>query len=451
MSANLTGGTRGASAGDIVVPFSEIIERLGPRVGADVLQDILRDILARRRREVRPGELITAELMNQILAQLASLETRVAALESRDTTTATVPTPAPTPVAITELRPPGARRAGEELEVRGRNFLRPAENNRVRVGSVTVSPGQLKSRSSETLLVFDIPLVPEVQKEGGPVDVEVRNTNGVATARLQLLPVRSFPSGRLEVFYTMAPILPEAAPNITAGRSFDFIFSVAAFVDIEATYNLATKITSGWTAQVLRDSDSQPLNQITLAGDPLNGVRRDVRVRVTPPAGATSGTGSLELTVTESSGGGGVPVGRNPSPVEIVIGSPPPVPETRIRVSLRSISSGATEEGGRIRYVPGTTGVVSFSIAVAAGAAVAGNYTVTAEFRNPAGWTVNSPPAAGTTFTVDNNGGGRPVNISAVASASASDTDLIVNVRRATGGEAFTVRYMQPVTVAKAA
>src|SRR5687767_420033 len=82
MSTQFRDVNRTVSAGDVVISIADIFDRLQGRVDATTLDQVLSDIISGRRNRVRPGELITAELMNQILAQLESLETRVTALET---------------------------------------------------------------------------------------------------------------------------------------------------------------------------------------------------------------------------------------------------------------------------------------------------------------------------------------------------------------------------------
>jgi hypothetical protein len=66
--------------GNIVVPLSAILDQLRGRLSSVELDALLAAIVARRKAEVHPGDLITAELMNQILQDLATLNEQVAAL-----------------------------------------------------------------------------------------------------------------------------------------------------------------------------------------------------------------------------------------------------------------------------------------------------------------------------------------------------------------------------------
>lgn len=81
MSTQFGDGKRTLSTGDLVISVSEIFDRLQTKVDPNTLEQLLRDILSGRRQQVRPGEIITAEFINQILADLESLEGRVLKLE----------------------------------------------------------------------------------------------------------------------------------------------------------------------------------------------------------------------------------------------------------------------------------------------------------------------------------------------------------------------------------
>ena len=72
--------------GNIVVPLSAILDQLRGRLSSVELDALLAAIVARRKAEVHPGDLITAELMNQILQDLAALNEQVAALGGGTTT-----------------------------------------------------------------------------------------------------------------------------------------------------------------------------------------------------------------------------------------------------------------------------------------------------------------------------------------------------------------------------
>src|SRR5215217_5784851 len=81
MSTQFRDTKRTLNTGDLVISVQEVFDRLQSNVDPTLLNQVLQDIISWRRERVRPGELITAELINQILTQLESLDGRVIALE----------------------------------------------------------------------------------------------------------------------------------------------------------------------------------------------------------------------------------------------------------------------------------------------------------------------------------------------------------------------------------
>src|SRR5229473_1569015 len=70
-----------ATPGNVVVPLSAIIDQLKDKLSSSQIDALLFAILSGRKTEVRPGDLITADFMNGILARLDAIEVRLAALE----------------------------------------------------------------------------------------------------------------------------------------------------------------------------------------------------------------------------------------------------------------------------------------------------------------------------------------------------------------------------------
>ncbi len=69
-----------ANPGNIVVPLSEIIDRLQGKLSSADIEQLLSAIISRQKTEVRPGDLITADLFNQVLTDLEDLNAQVAQL-----------------------------------------------------------------------------------------------------------------------------------------------------------------------------------------------------------------------------------------------------------------------------------------------------------------------------------------------------------------------------------
>lgn len=387
--------------------------------------------MAQQFERVKPGELITANLMNTIFDKLKSLDSRVTLLETSG--------PGDNTVVITGFSFTEPLHVGDVLTIVGRNFSVPADNNIVTVGGVRVP--FFRFGSSDSQLTFDVPNVAGLDPNGSSVNVVVTNPKGTDSDTVTLRPALLIPQGRVEVLYNIAPVLPFGDPNIRAG-SYIFGFSVTAFVDQDATYTLTPTIDGSgvWSAQLLEDGSDQPRasDQITIPGN-IAGVQRNIRVRATVPNQPDGTTGTLTLAVTENTTGTMVTPGNDQ--IDITIGSPPPTPETRVRVTLRLADAGAQIVGDKVQFTRDSPGRVQFTILFTEG----GTYQVAAVMRNATGWstaeidlpTFNvTPPAAGSTTNQN-------INVIFTAGATGTDTDLVFMVTR---GADISVRCVQGVT-----
>lgn len=432
MSTQFGDTRRTLGTGDLVISVSEIFDRLQGQVNPNVLDQLLRDIISGRRDRVRPGELITAELINQILAELESLETRVTALEGGSTN------PTTPRVEITGFSGPSPLRVGDPLVMNGRNFQQPTSLNEVTMGGVRIQRFGLDS--SDTRLTFDVPNISGLSPEGSPVPVVITNANGTDSDQIVVRPARIVPQGRLEVIYSVPPVMPDAEPNITSSRTYDFTFNINPIVTMpgnqEVTYTVTPTITgaAGWTAAL------EGSNQITIAP----GSRRDVRVRVTLPINQAAGTaGTLRVAVAENTSGTLVTPGN--AQIEMRVGSPPPTPELRVRITVRSGTNAATLTGTGAQFnrtINNGTGSIQFSILLTE----AGAYTVEARMADTTGWTFRALDV--TTFNVPAVQPGTTVSqvvtAAFTAGQSAIATDMLITVRRGTD---LSIQYALPITV----
>lgn len=374
---------------------------------------------------VNSGDIISADFMNGILTRVDALEEKVRNLEQS--------TP-PAGVIITDVVGADPFRIGNRVHVLGRNFSEPAEANTVTVGGESVQ--SFAFGGSDQGLIFDLPAVSNLNPNGSPVLVVVQTAGGaMATYQIILHPALILPAGRIDVTYSMAPVMPEGQPNISGDESYDFIYEVTTFVDLNATYTLTPIITgvSGWTASVIEGST------ISIPGD-VSGITRLIGVRVNVPLGAAAGAaGQLRLAVEENSNDSQVNPGHDD--ITIAVGSPPPTPETRVRVSLRSDVSDLT-------FTRPSSNMLEFNIAITE----AGTYSVVAEMRNPSGWTINGIDFP--IFTVSDPSGGSDVvnqiiSIDISAGGLAEATDLILTVTRpAMTTPSVSVSYSQGLEVA---
>ena len=119
-----------ANPGDVVVPLADVLELLQSALNSSELQELTTELIARRTTFVQAGDVITAELMNQVLADIGNLQARVAELENG--------IPSQEAPRIFFVDPNTGVRIGETLTVIGEN-LAPSNLTSVRIGNRTVS------------------------------------------------------------------------------------------------------------------------------------------------------------------------------------------------------------------------------------------------------------------------------------------------------------------------
>ncbi len=285
---------------------------------------------------VKPGDLITANLMNRILNELDSLETRTTALEGGGGGGSGAP-------IINAPPPPASVRMGDELRIIGKNFGLPAQNV-VTMDGATVT--QFKAGSNDGLLIFDVPAVQGVPQQGKTVTLTLSNAKGFASTTILLLPFQpTIPTGSLVVSMSQAP----ADPALLAGQSYIFVFTIQAITTMAETYTLTPSIDqAGWQALAV-DNMGNPLSPAEIQipqGPPPVGVSVTARVRVSIPVGATAGT-SAQLRLTVTSKQNPLNLTRTSANVPITVGSAPPPVQDKIIVTLLG-TMGGTESGGAV-------------------------------------------------------------------------------------------------------
>jgi IPT/TIG domain-containing protein len=340
---------------------------------------------------VRSGDLITAQAWNDLLLKLEEIEQRLDELGGG------VPNGPP---VITLLQPSDEPAIGSELTILGSGFGTDVENQ-VRIADL---PAQVTGGGGTQLRVT-VPVVPGVLSNGLQTLLTVSNPRGFASRSIRVMPaIITVPQGQLFASMTQAP-----AGTLNAGASHVFTFTVQAVVNIAETYTLspllaAQSLPNQWQAVVLDALDS-PITAITIpAGQPPSGESRQVRVRVTIPAGATAGSAaSLSLTVRSQRN---VNLIGTSSIVNLTVGSAPP-PAEQLTLNPESLINGSVDPpglpGGTVVCRPSTTRV-TFSVA---GTQAGASYVVSLG-TVPANWTAavvggNTQPASGSQliFRVD--------------------------------------------------
>ncbi len=288
--------------------------------------------------DVRPGDLITANFWNQVLHVIQSHETRIVALEGEALSGGGE-------VTIKNISPSPAH-VGDTLTITGTNFGLPTSNT-VTIAGIRVT--QFLPGSGDTQLIVTIPNVQGVPQNGEQVTLLVGNPNGSAPAFIfTLLPAQAtIPTGELFVSLTQAP----TDPQLVAGKTYNFVFTVTAITSMDETYALAPAVDLGWPVTAL-DNLNRPTTQLFLAkGDPPNGTKQNVTVQVTIPNGAATNTvGQLSLLVTSM---------RNPQQlfkgsgnIPIKVGSAAPPATDKIVLSFNKVQAGGTFTNATVNIPP---------------------------------------------------------------------------------------------------
>jgi hypothetical protein len=111
----------------------------------------------------------------------------------------------------------------------------------------------------------------------------VTNVNGTASIQFVLQPVAQVPTGNIQLFYSSAPVMPALETNITANRSYIFVYTALTSVNLPSTYTVTPNLTgqANWTAEVLQDALDQPRATPFSIAAGVN-VSTTIRVRTSP-------------------------------------------------------------------------------------------------------------------------------------------------------------------------
>ncbi len=394
-----------ANPGNMVVPLSVIIDQLQGKLSAAELNALLLAVVGQKKSEVRPGDLITADLVNQILNELAGLNTRVSILEA-----------AGQPSTKVTLKPYlGSVHIGDEITLEGTNFAVPVNLNVVMMGDVRIT--QFNPGTDSNHLVFNVPNISGVPKDE---TVSVTNSNGSASITIALLPEVHVPVGSMVV-----TVVPANTGPIQVGQTYNFPFILDSQTNIPETYlvaalfsNLVGSSLDAWSTNTrITNLTGQIVSKVTVApGSPVT-----VRVVVTVPSGATSV--DMALQVNSSNAPNDNLLNPPPTPISIEVGQAPNVSDPRTSfehfvVAPRERLVNDTVLGQVVRAPVGQQTLVR----VEANFTVAGDYNYSAKLvpASPAGaWsvTVTSPNPPTTPETP-----GSSQSITAQLSANTTDT-----------------------------
>jgi hypothetical protein len=373
--------------------------------------------------DVRPGDLITAELINRMMHEIERLDTAVAALS------------VPEGPHIDTLLPSGQLAMGAELQIVGSGFGTPAHNS-VTLDGVAALP--IKNQSTGNLLVVDVPSIPDVPPQGRQVTVRVSNAVGFDTAPLAVTQaVPTIPSGQLAVTLAQAP-----AGNLVVGQSHLFLFTVKAITDLQDGYTVtATVDRPGWTAAIVDQVGNPAAAEITIPVSPSpGGTTRTIGVLLTIPSGVAAGTaGKLRLRVASKLNPTGL-VGSS-GDIALEAGAAPPPPQDKVQVTRGSVLNGAVV-GEDVTIAAGAQARVDFNALIKD----PGQYSITFSLAGGSAGTSAWRPVLGspTPFSTGSPNATQTVMVALNPTASAPADTLTVRVQSTQDAQVFG-SFSQPI------
>jgi hypothetical protein len=306
-----------ADAGTISVPMSSILDALESVLSEDERAKLFEQLIGLRPTTVAPGDLITAELFNQILSDLNDLSIRLSVLEGA----------AGAPI-VDLLDPPKAVAVNTILKVTGRNFNPEPRFNVVSIGNIEIT--QFRDDSTPTDLIF---MVPDMFV-GLPSDLAVRVRNGDRISNavaIKVTPPDQTQKGAYVIQNTLAPA------SVGDQATLNFTWNVQAMTSFPDQVTLEVLIGevkgTGITADSWRSTAVfQPLSPLSIQPGQTKAVSLTIKV----PKNATSA--QLAFRVTSQDGH----VSNASDPIELTVGGnvDPNSPNTAISFIAPTLGGG---------------------------------------------------------------------------------------------------------------
>jgi hypothetical protein len=129
---------------------------------------------------VRPGDIISSDLVNYLLSRIGEFDDRISKLETGTQTSGQV--------EIDQFEPSVQQNVGQLLTIHGKNFAFPPTDNVVTLGNVAITAFEPDSTGS--MLRFFIPRTVNVGSgsDGANVKITITNNSGTTAALYRILP-----------------------------------------------------------------------------------------------------------------------------------------------------------------------------------------------------------------------------------------------------------------------
>lgn len=236
---------------------------------------------------VRPGDLITSNLVNEILSHLRDHDTRLIVLEGGSAGAGQV--------IISDVLPGDLVQVGQTIQILGSNFDASVGAHRAYFDTQPVTEFL---EATNNMLRLKVPPLPGLPALGKAVTLNVSNLTSSATRQLTVTPLPTNVTGVVDVASTSAP------NPVPAGANADFGFTLTSRASVtDAEFVLGATITGpAWQDRIrLLDGSKVQLegNRIRLT----KNVATPVFVRINPvPPGSDNTAFDLMLSVDAQAG-----------------------------------------------------------------------------------------------------------------------------------------------------
>ncbi|MDD4979342.1 MAG: hypothetical protein PHI29_11990 [Gallionella sp.] len=333
MASTLENALRLVKPGEMVVSLTDILDKLGDKITADEKQQLLIAMLSPRREKVQPGDLISSDLLNVVLAEVTDLQMRVLKLESLGSYDQLSP-------VIFGYIPLPPFYPAQQITMLGKNFSTPAARNKVTIDGQTVQQygtgtvGQLTFTAPSTLLVDD------TERQ---VILRIENADGLFdTASVGVKKPAVIPTGAIKVAYKG----PSVNTNVSAGGNYLLAFEVETATHPDALdYHLS--VDSIWPAVIYESGATGNQNQLNL--NLVSGQKKLLTISVTVP-GTVGSTDTIQLTlnILQTTLGTNVPAWSQT--LKLTIGQPLPSANDMVGVAIKSLPQETSMIGGRLVF-----------------------------------------------------------------------------------------------------
>lgn len=299
---------------------------------------------------VRPGDLVTAQMFNQLRLLLQGLDARVAGLEAAQGEE--------DELVILRILPTGTVETGDEMTLIGRNFG-VSDENTVHIAGVRVR--DFKTGSDDTVLIFDVPPIAGLAPEGDLVQLTLSNPRGFVSEDVFVVP------GAVDVLAATLTVTYQGQAEVgelTPGEDHVLLFDVHAVTTRDATYGLTATVDQGWPAVVVDDGEeviSPPTVDIPHSPQQQGGIDLSFGVRVSIPSETPADTPflvSFGIMAVEN------PTQAGNQTVSLTAGEEPAPPSTEVVLTLTAAIPPGQLVGDTVQVPADQTAVLVLDLAV---------------------------------------------------------------------------------------